>query len=70
MHPHDVRLSLRISVLTSHRPRVFLLQEVGTEAETHSWTLCRQQAILDHSVLNETDACITPPPRPELRKLT
>lgn len=41
----------QISALLSHHQRAFLLQEMGTNTETHSQTLCREWEALEHLVL-------------------
>lgn len=47
MTPNDTLLDSQISVMLRHHQRIFLLQQMGKNIETHSQTLCRYSALSD-----------------------
>ena len=42
----------RLSALLSHGQMSFILQQMGTNAETHSQTSCRETKTLEYKALN------------------
>lgn len=44
-----VLLYAQMSTLLSHLQRGFLLQQMGTDTESQSQTLCKEQETLEHS---------------------
>ena len=51
MTPNDILLCLVIIALLSHHQRSFLLQQMGTNTEIHSWTHAESETV-EHGVLN------------------
>lgn len=49
MTPYNILLYSKISALCSHHQRSSLTQRTGTDAQTHSQTLCRERVLGTYS---------------------
>ena len=57
--PNNTLLYSQINVLLNNYQRIFLLQQMETNIESHSQTVCRKPESLEHSVLNSVSSSIS-----------